>query len=254
MTCSEVERVLPDIIDGADDFEFQSHLRVCPVCSELVAELRMIASEAGTLAATEEPPQRVWVGIAAELRAEGLIRDPEPVAARPVAQPARTRRWNPFWLAPVAVAILAAGSYFVNHKTAQPAAQPVAQQAVPAQTQPQQGPANPEVAQQTPAQQTPAQQARIARAPQTSNDGAGLEAELSAPPSGDDEQFLSEVSTRAPGMRTTYENQLKAVNQEIQETQNYIKLHPRDLDARQHLMETYQQKAMLYQMALDRIQ
>ena len=55
-------------------------------------------------------------------------------------------------------------------------------------------------------------------------------------------------------MRVRYTNELEAVNNEIRETQEYIKLHPGDVDAQMHLMETYQQKAMLYQMALDRIQ
>ena len=90
-----------------------------------------------------------------------------------------------------------------------------------------------------------------------SGSGAGSLAqttEISAPPAEQDQQFLSEVSEGAPAMRTTYEKQLQAINDEIAETQEYIKTHPGDLDARQHLMETYQQKAMLYQMALDRIQ
>ena len=55
-------------------------------------------------------------------------------------------------------------------------------------------------------------------------------------------------------MRATYENQLRAVNTEIRETQAYVNRYPGDMDARQHLLEVYQQKAMLYQMALDRIQ
>jgi hypothetical protein len=55
-------------------------------------------------------------------------------------------------------------------------------------------------------------------------------------------------------MRATYENQLKAVNADILETQAYVDRNPRDAEAREHLMEAYQQKALLYQIALDRIQ
>lgn len=55
-------------------------------------------------------------------------------------------------------------------------------------------------------------------------------------------------------MRATYANQLQAVNNEIRETKAYLNQYPGDLDARQHLLEVYQQKALLYQMALDRIQ
>jgi len=55
-------------------------------------------------------------------------------------------------------------------------------------------------------------------------------------------------------MRATYANQLLAVNNEIRETKAYLGRYPGDVDARQHLLEVYEQKAMLYQMALDRIQ
>jgi hypothetical protein len=73
-------------------------------------------------------------------------------------------------------------------------------------------------------------------------------------PSAEDQQFLSVVSTRAPSMRATYENQLKAVNAHIREVQAYLDRNPGDAEARQHLMDAYQQKALLYQIALDRIQ
>ena len=55
-------------------------------------------------------------------------------------------------------------------------------------------------------------------------------------------------------MRDTYESQLKAVNADIRETQAYVKQYPGNMDARQHLMDAYQQKALLYQIGLDRIQ
>ena len=77
-----------------------------------MSDLKLIASEARQLSDSEEPSPRVWVRIATELRAEGLIREPELASARTrLFCPLPGRRWNPFWLAPVAVAILAAGSY-----------------------------------------------------------------------------------------------------------------------------------------------
>src|SRR5271157_5439661 len=118
MTCSDVERVLPELLDGAPDGEFQTafetHVKSCPACSELVSDLKLIASEARQLAATEEPAPRVWVRIAAELRTEGLIHDPEPAPSRPILVPASPRRrWSSMWLAPVAAALLAAGAYVI---------------------------------------------------------------------------------------------------------------------------------------------
>lgn len=252
MTCSDVDRILPDLIDGApiqsvQDFEFQSHLRNCPDCSELVSDLKLIASESRQLSNTEEPPSRVWVRIAAELRAEGLIRDPELPSARVLVVPQPQPRWNALWFAPVAILLLAAGSYLLHHRTTSSFPSETANQA----TQQPVKQAAPQVAQQQ-STSTAAQDPQAAVAtPGSTADSADR---LSPPASADDQDFLTEVSQRAPSMRANYENQLQAVNHEIQETQAYIQGHPGDGDARQHLMEVFQQKAMLYQIALDRIQ
>jgi hypothetical protein len=274
MKCSEVREVLPEVIDGFWEREFQQHLQSCPDCEELVAELKLIAGESRQLAESHEPPARVWVGIAQQLRAEGIIREPEP--ARPVLVVRPARRWNAWWLAPVAAAILAAGAYQLTHKSAPPAvsqqtAQRTAPQAPAEQNATGQNMATTAAQQNAPASATPsgsgntqsvatAQRSGLATK-KTKNPEAPIVArsvtgksEVSPPASDEDQQFLSEVSERAPTMRATYEKQLRAVNTEIQETQEYIKRYPGDLDARQHLMEVYQQKALLYQLALDRIQ
>jgi hypothetical protein len=86
------------------------------------------------------------------------------------------------------------------------------------------------------------------------NDQEAVRQVAEAEPTVEDQQFLSAVSTSAPSMRATYESQLKAVNADIRETQSYVDRNPADADARQHLMDAYQQKALLYQIALDRIQ
>ena len=93
MTCSDVQRVLPEVFDGGpNSAEFETHTRSCPDCSDLVSDLKLIASEAHQLAATDEPSPRVWLGIAAQLRAEGLIHDPDFAPGRPVLVPASSRR------------------------------------------------------------------------------------------------------------------------------------------------------------------
>ena len=95
--------------------DFETHLKSCPACADLVSDLKLIASEARQLAATEEPSPRVWVRIAAELRAEGLIRDPDPgtksAPARPILQSQLLLDGDgdAWWLAPVAAALLVAG-------------------------------------------------------------------------------------------------------------------------------------------------
>src|SRR5258706_13958963 len=110
MTCSEVQRALPEFLDDAPDVaiqtDFEAHLKSCPDCSDLVSDLKLISSEARQLAATEEPASRVWVRIASELRAERLIHEP----TRPTLVPSSPRRRRSAWrLVPVAVVILAAG-------------------------------------------------------------------------------------------------------------------------------------------------
>jgi predicted anti-sigma-YlaC factor YlaD len=267
MTCADVRRVLPEFLDGAPEgvfpADFEAHVKSCPDCSDLISDLKLISSEARQLAASEEPAPRVWVRIAAELRAEGLIREPDSAPNRPILfAPSPRHRWSAWWLAPVAVALLAAGSYVVSHRQAPQMAK-------------QQAPATPLTA---PAPVTPA--ATSASVPASALSSVPTSAPASASqqlakkksakptdvvasvakpavepePSAEDQQFLSVVSTRAPSMRATYESQLRAVNAHIWEVQAYLDRNPGDAEARQHLMDAYQQKALLYQIALDRIQ
>ncbi len=283
MTCADVERVLPELMDGAPDgvgrsnnaaFQnaFDAHVRSCPDCSELVSDLKLIASEAQRMAASEEPSPRVWLNIAAQLRAEGLIREQESgsLPAHSCANVPAT--WLERLVAgadccctgggrllrgePQAIRSRSASTIFrasnstnFSSTTSTSAASdpapapspstvaktPTARQTPSSTSTPEPVPADQQVARQTAA----AEKARFKE---------------EAEPTSDDQQFLSAVSTRAPAMRATYESQLKAVNADIQETQAYVDQNPADADARQHLMDAFQQKALLYQIALDHIQ
>jgi hypothetical protein len=264
-SCSDVERILPELLDGDSEGAAQSglhpsdidaHLKSCPACSDLVSDLKLIASEAGQLAATEEPAPRVWVRIAAELRAEGLIRELAPT--HPIVVPSSPgRRWRTtaWWLAPVAAAVLAAGSYVVSHKPAPPVAKRQSPETSPETPMAAQTPATSAApvipAATSPSEHAPAHQQLAEKSARPAHVAAPA---IESEPSAEDQEFLSAVSTLAPSMRASYENQLQAVNADIQETQAYVNQNPGDLDARQHLMDAYQQKALLYQIALDRIQ
>ena len=74
MTCAEFQKVLPYIIDGGGSEEEQEHLRTCPVCSDLVADLRYIADVAKLLVPMEDPHPRVWAGIEKKLEDEPLAK------------------------------------------------------------------------------------------------------------------------------------------------------------------------------------
>jgi hypothetical protein len=263
MTCSEVERVLPDLLDGAPDgvlsTDFENHVKSCSACSDLVSDLKLIASEARDLSASEEPAPRVWVRIAAQLREEGIIRDAE---SHPVLVPVTPRRrWSStaWWLAPVAASLLAAGAYVVNHK---PVPQVAHRVPAPPVTAPLPENSSTITAGNSMKPAAVASATRPMPATQPSARGSAKPAEVVAsaakpavePDSAEDQQFLSVVSTRAPSMRATYEDQLQKVNANIREVQDYLVRYPADADARQQLLDAYQQKALLYQIALDRIQ
>src|SRR6202140_3547348 len=87
MTCSDVQEVLPELIDvpvdGKLPSDFQSHLMSCADCSDLVSELRTISREARQLVENDEPSPLLWLRIAAQLRSEGLIRDQESALTLP---------------------------------------------------------------------------------------------------------------------------------------------------------------------------
>lgn len=74
MTCAEFQRALPNIIDAGGDAEQEAHLSSCPVCSDLVQDLRYIAEQAKLLVPMMDPSPRVWDGINNALEREGLVR------------------------------------------------------------------------------------------------------------------------------------------------------------------------------------
>src|ERR1700692_2236298 len=283
MTCSEVQQVLPELldvpIDGIFPPDFQSHLKSCPDCSGLVSDLKTISGEARLMFASAEPPPLLWLRIAAQLRSEGLIRDQESDltlpenSGRPLVRTFPRPRWSFSWLIPVAAVLLVAGTYVVKHQPA-PLVSERKAPAAPAMSVPNQTPV-PNTSATT--SSTPPLSSPSSSSPSTVASGSpSTAARASAPgaapvpnsdqvaqkrtdleeaaPSVEDEQFLSVVSSRAPTMKATYEKQLQAVNADIRESQAYVDQNPDDADARQHLMEAYQQKALLYQIALDRIQ
>jgi hypothetical protein len=68
----------------------------------------------------------------------------------------------------------------------------------------------------------------------------------------EDNEVLAEVGKRAPAMEAAYAENLKHVNAYIHDAQQTLAQNPDDDEARQYLLEASQQKAMLYDMALER--
>lgn len=67
-----------------------------------------------------------------------------------------------------------------------------------------------------------------------------------------DDDLLQEVAAQSPAMQAQYTDNLRHVNEYIQDAKNVVAANPNDEEARRSLMEAYQQKAMLFELAMDR--
>ena len=67
-----------------------------------------------------------------------------------------------------------------------------------------------------------------------------------------DEDLIQEVAANSPAMQGQYEENLRRVNDSIRDAQSLVNENPNDEDARRSLMDAYQQKSMLFEMAMDR--
>ena len=66
---------------------------------------------------------------------------------------------------------------------------------------------------------------------------------------GEDQQLITRVSQQSPDVRRAYEDSLREVNAYISDAQLAVDQDPEDAAARAHLLDAYQQKEMLYEMA-----
>jgi hypothetical protein len=209
MNCVELQASLVEIADGGDSAQ-RAHLKTCPECSALVAELNLIASAATELRAANEPSPRVWNALEIALRQEGLIR---PQRASRSLLPSLSSRWAwARWALPVAAALLiAVGIYVRQHSLVTQLARDTAPTAIVS---------------------TDVSDGAI----------AGL----------NDDDLLQEVAQQSPAMQAQYTDNLRHVNQYIQDAKNVVAANPNDEEARRSLMEAYQEKAMLFELAMDR--
>ncbi len=210
MTCDEFQRVLPEL-EGSHNLEQQQHVRSCPTCAELIADLTAITQQARLLEDAHEPSPKLWNSIETALRQEGLIRRPIPqlVELRSPLRSNSAPRWRFAWLVPLTAAVVFGSVLLVMHQRVTPVAQ---QPNIP------------------PAVATPGHQ-----------DAAGA-----------DSQLLSIVSAQAPALRASYESDLKAVDAYIRDAEFSARKDPNDEIAQQYLMNAYEQRAMIYEMAMER--
>jgi hypothetical protein len=220
MNCTEFQEILPDVLEADRTPELESHLKSCPACSNLVAELDLIVSEARQLQDVADPDPRVWASIEIALRQEGIIRDPQ---LGPTLVPDVPRRWNlAAWLMPVAVVALVAFGIFVYER----------------------GSSKPQLT------ATLSPTVSVERSnPQTSRDAATMENNRN---NNEDQQLLAAVASRSPAMQAQYASNLQNVNAYIHDAEESAQADPNDEEAQQIVMDAYEQRAAVYEMALDR--
>jgi len=207
MNCVELQQSLAEIEDGSSAAQ-RAHLKSCPECSALVAELNLVTCAAAELRAAHEPSPRLWNSIEIALRQEGLIHPPR--ASRSLI-PSFSSPWAwARWMAPAAAALLIAVGLYVRHSLPVQVADNLARPAVSA----------------------------------TASDLeiAGL----------NDDDLLQEVSRQSPAVKAQYEDNLRHVNQYIQDAKSDVAANPNDEEAHRSLLEAYHQKAMLFELVMDR--
>jgi hypothetical protein len=247
MNCVELQHSLVEIEDGSGADQ-RAHLKTCPKCSSLVAELNLIAATATDLRAAEEPSPRVWNfiesalqqmetelnliassaislrethepsprvwnSIEIALRQEGLIRPQGTSRTKPNRSllPSFSSQWAfARWALPVAAMLLIAVGLYVR------------QQSVPNQL------------------------SKI-----TTNPVAVAVVSDAAVAGLNDEDLLQEVAEQSPAMKAQYADNLLHVNQFIQDAKSDVDANPNDEEARRSLLAAYQEKAMLFELAMD---
>jgi hypothetical protein len=215
MTCAEFQAVLPDLLEGSGTADQRTHLSACPTCSELVSEINLISNEARLLRASDEPSARVWNSIEIALRQEGLIHEPEPELV--ASSTGSVRQWMVAWLLPATAAfLLTFGLLRIQHPAA------------------------------------PTQMAAHSAAAVPSATPSGPQAGTKQADLAEDKEFMEAVGSRSPALRASYEKDLGDVNAYIRDAEQSAKAHPGDEEAQEYLMNAYEQKAMVYELASDR--
>jgi hypothetical protein len=72
------------------------------------------------------------------------------------------------------------------------------------------------------------------------------------PANNEDQQLLAAVASRSPAMRAQYASNLQNVNAYIRDAEESAQADPNDEEAQQIVMDAYEQRAAVYEMALDR--
>lgn len=274
MECKELEAVLESESLSPLPTEAREHLASCANCQDLLADLSAIVVAAKHVPAEVTPPDRVWVSIRAQLEAEGIIRDTEPVL------PAASAPWwrgfvdlfRPRVLATVGAGLLVVfGSiYLVEHRGS---SNIVVQTPQPVQTQASQTPTAPEPVTPSSVAANPAPAVVAKSSPQlrhspraTSPSTTRLATVDGLRPSPSEDMYLGDTAgvlsqtenalprrelANNPAVDASLRQNLHTLNEFIAECESRLKQNPQDQLTREYLNMAFQQKAELLNAMMD---
>ena len=275
MNCAEFQQVLPGTEKGGRSAEQELHLQSCSVCSDLVSDLDFIVREARTLQASEEPSPQVWQSIQAEIaelrseldliarEARALQASEEPSPAVWKSIQAEIGDWQTEMASIAAQARELQASHEPSPRVWNSLEIALREEGLIRQPQRETVPMSSRrwrlgwlvpvataalvafgvlLYRPTIVNQGEVAQSASPRVFHTNN-------QVSVK---DDQELLNAVGTRSPAMRVAYENDLRDVNAYIRDAEQSAAADPNDEEVQQYLMDAYQQKNMVYQMALDR--
>jgi hypothetical protein len=80
----------------------------------------------------------------------------------------------------------------------------------------------------------------------------GVSVQEQAGPAADEDQLLTIVAAHAPALRAGYASDLRAVDDYIRDAESSARNNPNDEIAQQYLTNAYEQRAMVYEIAMAR--
>jgi hypothetical protein len=267
MQCKELEAVLEREGLSPLPVEAREHLAACSNCQDLLADLSAVVVAAKRLPAEVNPPDRLWISLRAQLKAEGIVRETQLVVA-----PSPASWWRGFsqLLRPRVLATVGAGLlfvlgsvYFAEHRGGTPSAKnnkPSETQVV--DTAHPSAPLPARVIPVVPSNVSPksiqtAQNGNHSRPRRSTN-------ELLPSPSenaylGDSAAVLSKIQDDVPrnelannaAVDASLRQNLRTLNEFIAECETRLKQNPQDQLTREYLNMAYQQKAELLTAMMD---
>jgi hypothetical protein len=218
MNCQQFQDVLPHIVDSGGNGEEEAHLRSCTDCAIVVQDLRYIADQARLLLPLHDPSPRVWQNIQRSLRNEGMISEGRLSLMGHLTLPSQNL--------PAQAGTRFAHIRFEHIKSWTPLGGLLAMAALALMAV-----------------------VLVNYRPVTTSGGLAANPPASPPLNSSDQALVGQVQKQQPVVRAAYEDSLKNVNAYIVDARKAVDDNPEDATAQQHLMDAYDQKAMLYEMA-----